>query len=275
MDPSGPRARQSQILAEAARGSRVAVEELAARFGVTPQTVRKDLNHLSARGLLSRVHGGATVANTVSNIGYEERRNQAFEAKQAIARVAAALVADNSSLIINIGTTTELVARALYNHTDLVVVTNNINVVNILSGSPRKEIRLAGGVVRQSDGAIVGEATVDFINQFKVDTAIIGASALDEDGAVLDFDDREVAVARAIIQNARRTILVAHREKFGKSAPVRICDIGRLDCFVTDLPPPEAFVRACEAGGCRIIVAGGTRGEGAGAVKGKETGAAA
>jgi DeoR family glycerol-3-phosphate regulon repressor len=256
MQPFGLSARQNQILAEAARGSRVAVEELAAKFGVTPQTVRKDLNYLSARGLLSRVHGGATAANTVSNVGYEERRHQAFDAKQAIAQVAAKLVPDHSSLIINIGTTTELVARALYNRTDLVVVTNNINVVNILSGSPRKEIRLAGGVVRQSDGAIVGEATVDFINQFKVDTAIIGASALDEDGAVLDFDDREVAVARAIIQNARQTILVAHREKFDKNAPVRICDVGRLDYFVTDQPPPAGFARACEAGGCRIIVAG-------------------
>jgi len=255
MRPYGLTERQGRILAEAAQGSRVAVEELAAKFGVTPQTVRKDLNYLSARGLIARVHGGATAANSVSNTGYEERRGEAFLPKQAIARVAAELIPDNSSLIINIGTTTELVARALYSRLDLVVVTNNINVVNILSGSPRKEIRLAGGVVRQTDGAIVGEATVEFMNQFKVDNAIIGASALDEDGAVLDFDDREVAVARAIIQNARRTILVAHRAKFGRTAPVRICDIGRLSYFVTDQMPPAPFVRACEAGGCRIIVA--------------------
>ncbi len=99
-------------------------------------------------------------------------------------------------------------AHALYDRRDLLVVTNNINVVNILSGSPPKEMILAGGIVRQSDGAIVGEEAVDFIRQFRVDFAVIGASALDEDGAILDFDMREVAVARAIVENARRTILV-------------------------------------------------------------------
>jgi DeoR family transcriptional regulator, glycerol-3-phosphate regulon repressor len=253
VQPLGLSQRQNRILAEAARGQMVVVEDLAEMFGVSPQTVRKDLNHLCARGLLARVHGGATVASSVSNVAYDERRNHSSESKQAIARIAADLVPANSSLILNIGTTTEHVARALYNRTDLVVVTNNINVVNILSGSPRKEIRLAGGVVRQSDGAIVGEATVAFINQFKVDLAIIGASALDEDGAVLDFDDREVAVARAIIENARESILVAHRQKFERTAPVRICDIGRLDYFVTDSEPPEQFVRACMAGGTRIL----------------------
>ncbi len=253
MNQPGLSERQSLILAEAAKGEKVAVDALAELFGVSPQTVRKDLNVLSARGLLARVHGGATVANSVSNTGYEERRNLAFDAKQAIANLAAELIPDNSSLILNIGTTTEQVARALYARTDLVVVTNNINVVNILSGSPRKEIRLAGGVVRQSDGAIVGEATVAFINQFKVDAAIIGASALDEDGAVLDYDDREVAVARAIIANARRTILVAHGAKFERSAPVRICHVGQLDYFVTDEEPPARFLEACEAAGTEVL----------------------
>jgi DeoR family glycerol-3-phosphate regulon repressor len=253
VQPPGLTERQSAILAEAAKGARVGVEDLAVRFAVSPQTVRKDLNFLSARGLIARVHGGATVANSVSNTGYEQRRNEASDAKQVIARIAAELVPENSSLILNIGTTTEHVARALYTRQDLVVVTNNINVVNILSGSPRKEIRLAGGVVRQTDGAIVGEATAAFIDQFKVDTAIIGASALDEDGAVLDFDDREVAVARAIIRNARQTILVAHHEKFERRAPIRICDIGDLDCFVTDAEPPDGFVAACAAAGTRIL----------------------
>jgi DeoR family glycerol-3-phosphate regulon repressor len=253
MQPFGLSQRQNRILAEAARVQKVEVDALAELFSVSTQTVRKDLNDLCARGLLSRVHGGATVVSSVANVAYAERRGQALDAKQTIGRIAAGLVHPNTSLILNIGTTTEHVARALYPVEDLVVVTNNINVVNILSGSPRKEIRLAGGVVRQTDGAIVGEATVAFIQQFKVDLAIIGASALDEDGAVLDFDDREVAVARAILDNARKTVLVAHRGKFERTAPVRICDIGRLDYFVTDQEPPEAFVAACEAGGTEIL----------------------
>ncbi len=194
-------------------------------------------------------------ANSVSNVAYEDRRGLAAEEKRRIGVAAAALIPENSSVIINIGTTTEQVARALYDRRDLMVVTNNINVVNILSGSPRKELILAGGTVRQSDGGIVGEVAVGFIRQFKVDCAVIGASALDEDGAILDFDLREVSVARAIIENARRTILVCDHMKFERTAPMRICPLVAIDQFVTDREPPPRFLAACAAAGTEIIIA--------------------
>jgi DeoR family transcriptional regulator, glycerol-3-phosphate regulon repressor len=247
--------RQREILHTAHVSGRVGVDELAARYAVTPQTIRRDLNDLCARGLLSRVHGGAVPATSVSNVGYEDRRGLSAEGKRRIGAAAAALIPENSSVIINIGTTTEQVARALYDRRDLMVVTNNINVVNILSGSARKELILAGGIVRQSDGGIVGEAAVGFIRQFKVDCAVIGASALDEDGAILDFDQREVSVARAIIENARRTILVADHMKFERSAPIRICPLAAIDHFVTDSEPPERFRAACRAAGTEIVIA--------------------
>src|SRR5690606_5711544 len=118
--------------------------------------------------------------------------------------------------------TTEQVAAALTSHRGLMVVTNNINVANILRKHPGIEVVIAGGVVRHADGGIVGEAAVEFINQFKVDYAVIGVSAIDEDGALLDYDYREVSVARAIIGNARHVILVADRMKLARTAPVRI-----------------------------------------------------
>jgi len=249
--------RQNNILTAARTDGRVSVEGLAAAFAVTPQTIRRDLNELCRRGLLARVHGGAMPANSVSNVGYQDRRHLLAAEKALIGAAAAAQIPDNSSLIINIGTTTEQVARALYNHRDLVVITNNINVINILNGSPAKELILAGGAVRQSDGAIVGEATVEFIKQFRVDCAVIGASALDEDGALLDYDYREVSVARAIIANARRIILVADHQKFERSAPVRICDLSRIDMFVTDRPPPAGFRDACGVNEVEVVVAQG------------------
>jgi len=246
--------RQSDILTAARAQGRVLVDDLAAQFSVTPQTIRRDLNDLCQRGLLARVHGGAMPAAGVANVGYEQRRNLFAAEKARIGAAAAACIPDNSSLIINIGTTTEQVARALYNHRDLVVITNNINVVNILSGSPAKELILTGGVVRQSDGGIVGEAAVEFIRQFRADSAVIGASAIDEDGALLDYDYREVSVARAIISNARRVIVVADHQKFARSAPVRICDLSRIDMFVTDLPPPPRFAEACELHNVDLVV---------------------
>jgi DeoR family glycerol-3-phosphate regulon repressor len=247
--------RQNDILAAARRQGRVSVDSLAASFAVTPQTIRRDLSELCHRGLLARVHGGAMPANSVSNVRYEDRRHLFAGEKALIGAAAAAQIPENSSLIINIGTTTEQVARALYNHRDLIVITNNLNVINILNGSPEKELILAGGVVRQSDGGIVGEAAVEFIQQFRVDCAVIGASALDEDGAVLDYDYREVLVARAIIANARRTILVADHQKFERSAPVRICDLSKIDMFVTDQSPPARFLEACAANEVEVVVA--------------------
>ena len=135
----GLSARQSEILQAARTQGRVGVDLLALRHRVTPQTIRRDLNDLCARGLLARVHGGALPANSVSNLAYEDRRGVADKGKRRIGAAAAALIPDNSSIMLNLGTTTEQVARAIYNRRDLIVVTNNINVVNILSGSPQKD----------------------------------------------------------------------------------------------------------------------------------------
>lgn len=247
--------RQNEIVKVATTEGRVGVDELAARFDVTPQTIRRDLNELCDRGLLARHHGGARPANSVSNLGYEHRRESLADEKRRIGLAAGAMIPNNSSLILNIGTTTEQVARAIYDHRDLVVITNNINVVNILSGSPSKELILAGGIVRQSDGGVVGEAAMEFIRKFRVDVAVIGASALEEDGTVLDFDYREVSVAHAILQSARRRMLVVDHSKFERRATVRICDMSEIDVVVLDAEPSDRFRAVCEANDTEIVVA--------------------
>lgn len=247
--------RHKTILALARADGAVGVEDLAQRFSVTPQTVRRDLKELCDRGMLTRTHGGARVPNSVSNIEYDQRRWEFSDEKQRIGVAAAKLIPQNSSLILNLGTTTEQVAHAIYAHRRMVVITNNLNVVNILRGSPSKELILAGGVVRQADGGVVGEAATEFVANFKADLAVIGASAIDEDGAVLDFDYREVSVARAIIRAARRTMLVFDSSKFEKRAPVRICGVSDVDLVVTDAPPPARFARVCDAAGVDVVVA--------------------
>lgn len=239
---------------EIARGEgRVLVEDLAGRFAVSPQTIRKDLNELCDKHLLSRIHGGALFASGIANMEYESRREVAAPEKEAIGRAAAALIPDNASLFINIGTTTEAVSAALVEHKGLMVITNNINVANRLRTVSQIEVVIAGGVVRPSDGGIVGEAAVDFIRQFKVDYAVIGASAIDADGALLDFDFREVKVAQAIIANARHVILVSDQSKFERNAPVRIGHLEQIDTFITDLCPVPAIRRICEAADVELV----------------------
>jgi DeoR family transcriptional regulator, glycerol-3-phosphate regulon repressor len=232
--------RQDDILALARLQGRVLVDDLAMRMEVTPQTIRKDLNDLCERGLMARVHGGAVVTSGVSNLAYEARRLVASAEKQAIGLATATRIPNRASLFINIGTTTEQVAKALIDHDDLLVVTNNLNVATLLYPNPRIEVIIAGGPVRQLDGAVVGEAVVQFFAQFKVDFAIIGVSAIDPDGTLLDFDYSEVRVSRAMIENARQVILVSDRLKFERKAPVRLGHLADIDLFVTDeLPGPE------------------------------------
>lgn len=245
--------RHSEILQMAKDRGRVRVEELAAHFNVTPQTIRKDLNDLCERRLLTRMHGGALFPSGIENMEYEARRKIAADEKEAIGRAAARLIPNNASLFINIGTTTEAVSNALLDHEGLLIITNNINVANRMRVYPSIEVIIAGGVVRGSDGGIVGEAAVDFIRQFKVDYAVIGVSAIDHDGALLDFDFREVKVAQAIIANARHVILVSDSTKLERTAPVRIGHLSQVDTFITDRCVLVPIRHICKDSEVRII----------------------
>ncbi|QJU59127.1 DeoR/GlpR transcriptional regulator [Sphingomonas sp. AP4-R1] len=239
--------RHARILEIARHAGSVAVETLAAELDVTPQTIRRDLNMLAQRSMLSRVHGGAVVTSGVDNLDREARRHVAAGAKAAIGEAAAALVPNGASLFINIGTTTEAIARALVDHRDLLVVTNNLNVIDILGNRPSIEVIVAGGKVRGTDRAVVGALAMDFIRAFKVDYALIGASAVDEEGTLLDFDVDEVRVSQTIITQARTVILGVDRTKFGRPAPVRIAEMDAIDHLVTDRMTDPAVAAACRA----------------------------
>ena len=237
-----PNPRQSGLLDEVRVRGSVSVEALADKFGVTLQTVRRDVKLLADEGLLARFRGGVRVpSSTTENIAYRQRQQLNEQAKQRIARAVAKAVPENCSLIINIGTTTEAIARELLRHKGLRVITNNLNVAAILSDNPDCEVIVAGGVVRSRNRGIVGEATVDFIAQFKVDIALIGISAIEADGTLRDFDYREVTVARAIIEHSREVWLAADHSKFNRPAMVELARLDQIDVLYTDAEPPEPF----------------------------------
>ena len=254
-DVAGLSHRQTEILNIARAFGRVVVEDLAKRFEVSAQTIRKDLNDLCDQRALTRIHGGAIIASGVENLAYEARRFVAAEEKKAIGAAAAARIPNGCSLFINIGTTTEEVASALTSHEDLLVITNNLNVAMLLYRHPRIEVVVAGGAVRRADGAVVGSTATQLIGQFKVDYAIIGASAIDEEGALLDFDYREVQVAQAIIANARNVMLVADSTKLRRSAPVRIAHISQIQTFITDQALPAGLAHICHTRGIEVVEA--------------------
>lgn len=248
--------RQPEILDIARREGRVTVDMLAEHFGVTPQTVRRDLSELAELGKLERVHGGAILPSGVTNIGYASRRSLAAEGKARIARACAAKISDEAAVFIGIGTTAEAVAGALLHHRNLLVVTNNLNVGSILLDNAECEIILTGGSLRRSDVGLVGALTVRTIEQFRFDHAVIGCSALDASGDLLDYDLQEAVVNQTIIDRSRSTTLVADITKFDRTAPVRFASLRDLDRFVTDAPIEPALARLCRSWGTEVIACG-------------------
>ncbi|MEM7317601.1 MAG: DeoR/GlpR family DNA-binding transcription regulator [Pseudomonadota bacterium] len=246
--------RHPEILDIARRDGKVTVEDLAAQFGVTLQTIRRDLTDLAEAGRLERVHGGAVLPSGTMNIGYEERRSLNAAAKSALGQACAARVPDDCALFLNIGTTTEALARALLHHRSLLVVTNNMNVAQILSANPDCEVILTGGVLRRSDGGLIGPLAVESVTQFKFDLAIIGCSALDEDGDMLDFDMQEVAVSRMALRQSRAAYLVADHSKMQRTAPARIGSLAEMQAVFCDAGLPDQLTRKCAAWNTEIAI---------------------
>ena len=247
--------RHNEILEIARRDGRVTVDGLAEYFAVTQQTIRRDLSELADAGRLERVHGGAMLPSGTNNIGYEDRRSLHEPEKARIAKACAAQIPEDVSVFLNIGTSTEAVARQLVHHRNLLVVTNNINVANILALNPDCQVIVTGGMLRRSDGGLVGDLATQTILQFKFDLVVVGCSAIDQDGDMLDFDIQEVNVSKSIIRQARKTFLVADHSKFQRTAPGRIASLAEVDAFFTDKPITEALQAKCDEWGTEVIVA--------------------
>lgn len=247
--------RKPEIINIARREGKVTVDGLVAFFGVTPQTIRRDLTDLADSGQLERVHGGAILPSNTMNIGYSERRELNQSTKVDIARICAQQIPNNCSLFLNIGTTTEAVAAELLNHHGLLVVTNNMNIANILSVSSEIEVVVTGGQLRRSDGGLIGDLTKATIKQFRFDYGVIGCSALHEHGDILDYDIDEVGVSKAIIEQSASVFLVSDSSKFERKAPARIGSISEVDVFVTDRGLPASCVQFCRDAGTQVMYA--------------------
>ncbi len=250
-------ARRADIVELVRREGFVSIEALAQRFAVTPQTVRRDINALCEQAILKRHHGGAALASpsSVENLAYPDRQVLCVAEKRRIAALLARHIPDQASLFLNIGTTTEEVAKALLGHRGLRVITNNLHVAALLSQKPDFQVIIAGGQVRSRDRGIIGEAAIDLIRQFRVDFGVIGISGIDLDGTLLDFDYQEVRVAQAIIASSRQVWLATDRTKFGRNALVRLGGIEEVDALFTDAPPPEPLLRRLEAADVALHVA--------------------
>ena len=206
----------------------MSIDDLVEECNVTPQTIRRDLNQLSESGIISRYHGGAGIVTSWENTPYQDRKTHNKKVKERIADAIVKMIPDGASIFINIGTTTEMVASKLLNHRNL-------------SAKEDFSVIIAAGEVRYRDGGIIGEATCDFISQFRLDYGIIGISGISADGALLDFDFREVKVSQAILKNSKNVILAADSTKFERCAMVEQGHLSQVDFLVSDEDPPSSI----------------------------------
>ena len=247
--------RQMALIQTVQQRGHSSIEALAQHFGVTLQTVRRDVQKLADSGELTRFHGGVRAGDsTTRNTAYRERQGAHSEAKRRMARQVAQSIANGCSLFMNIGTSVEAVARELLHHQDLRVITNNLHVAQILSANSRCEVIVAAGVVRPEDQAVIGEHALQFIRQFRVDIGLIGISGIEADGSLRDFDLREVMVSRAIIEQSRQVYLVADASKFGRRAMAEVAPLQRVHTVFTDAAPGLHFQQLMQAQGVRCVI---------------------
>lgn len=248
-----PNLRLPKILELIRRDGLARVEGLAQQLNVTAQTIRRDLAELAEAGAVERVHGGAVVRGGGVNLAYAQRRALAAPAKAAIARACAADIPADATLFLNIGTTTEAVAQELAGHMGLRVFTNNMNIAAQLAASA--EVVLTGGQVRASDGGLVGPIALRAVDAVRPDLAVVGCSAIEPDGDLMDFDLAEVAVSQAIIARARQVWVVADASKMHRAAPARFGTLAQVARLYTDAALAPELAALCRQWGTRVITA--------------------
>lgn len=249
--------RRDAILEHVRRRGVGVVETLAKEFGVSTQTVRRDVAELCEAELLVRHHGGVGLPSSVINTDYALRKISHLEEKEAIGRAVADYLPDNCSVFMTIGTTMEMVARKLVDREGLRVVTNNLHAATVLHTRPNIDTLVAGGNIRHHNGGIVGTAALNFIEQFRADFAVVSVGAIDADGTLLDYDYNETMVAQTMMRNARRVIVAADHTKFTRTASVRIGSMSEVAALFTDRLPPPALAKVLAKLGVEIMLAEG------------------
>jgi len=254
----GINTRQDQIIDLVREQGYASIEMMADRFGVSQQTVRRDIIFLSDKNLLQRHHGGAGLPPGIDRLAYSNRKVRNAHEKSLIGKAIAAQIPNGASLFIDIGTTMEAVAEALLGHEGLRVITNHIGVVSILCEHTDFEIILSGGLVRNRDRAVTGETTTEFLRKFRVGYGIFGIGSLTDDGQMLDYDYRDAQASRAALEISRLKFAAADHSKFNADAMMPFAHVSEIDGIYTNLQPPPAIVNVIKQGGTDLIVASDT-----------------
>ena len=247
--------RQNEILASVRARGACSIIELANQLNVSDETIRRNIKPLVKKGLVEKVHGGIVLSQKQEpEPPFAKRMHEQVEAKQSISARVAEIIEDGDSIMLDTGSTTAYVARALAAHRNLSVVTNCTEIARTLAREPSNRVHLCGGALRADDWATFGSAAIDFVRQFHANHAILSIGGITAAGGFMDYHLEEAEFSRAVIAQAQHTIVVADHGKFGNPAFIRVCDFDQVETVVVDRPPPASYIDDFDAAGISVII---------------------
>lgn len=256
-----PAGRKAELAAYVAETGQVTVARLAKRFDVSADTIRRDLDQLDADGILIRTHGGAVSLSAFPrpDTGLEVRARVQASAKERIGALAAGLVSDGSSLLINAGTTTLALVRHLRDHRDLTIATNSLAIPAEISPKVFRDLYVFGGAVRVAAQATVGPVAFPVMAgggevDIRCDIALICVGAVGHESGYSTSNLGEAAMMSEMMSRAGQVAVLADSTKFGRRLFAQVAELGRADWFVTDAPPPDDLADALHAAGVEVLI---------------------
>lgn len=218
------------------------VIELANTLDVSDETIRRDIRQLAASGAVEKIHGGVILPQNTLEPPFLSRMQEQREEKEKIARLAASMINDGETILLDNGSSSCYVAHELITHKNLTVVTNSTEVARELCSRNQNRVFMAGGEIRSDDSAAYGPMAIEFAKQFTTNRAILSMGSITADQGCLDYDLSEAEFKRAILPQARNVIVVADHTKFTRSGIVKVCDLDNIDLLITDREPPQEII---------------------------------
>lgn len=237
------------------------VSELSDRFEVSEETIRRDARQLEQSGVVQKVHGGLSATSNKIEAPYRLRLRENAEAKQRIAQMAAALVSEGMTLLLDAGTTCHWLARSLSHVRNLTIVTNSVEIAYEVLGNPGQRLLLAGGQISADYHAAFGTEAKAFCRRFAPDLTFLSMGAVDAERGFLDFDADEAAFKQTLLEQARNIIVLADHSKFTRSGFIQVATFADVHEMVTDQEPPADILRVAVESSTRVHVAPGSSGE--------------
>lgn len=247
--------RRQEILAIVQREGRALVIELAKRFSTSTITVRKDLEFLQSRGLIQRTHGGALPvrSNNLTDPSLQEKEKQHHREKLRIATAAVRMVKEGQCVILDSGSTTTAIARALRDFRELTVITNAVNIAAELAGSSL-DVILTGGTLRKNSFSLVGPQAEDTLREINADILFLGVDGFDTKVGLTTPNVLEARVNRAMANAARKVVAVCDSSKFGRRSLAVIVTPDRIHEVITDKNVPRATVQELREAGIEMTL---------------------